>query len=102
MPQVNTVIFQYVRSLLGITATLYDAPTAEDDAPLPFLGKLAMAYLRAHGYGISSILHIASSYQNSASTDDFTASLSQKGLPVAEAKYIWDIINLETPDLNFA
>jgi hypothetical protein len=100
-PQVGTVIFQHVRNLSGITATLSEPPVVDDEPPLPFLGNLAKSYLQAHGYNTSSILHISCSYQQSSSADDFVNSLSRKGLPVTEAKYLWDIISSEAPDFTF-
>jgi hypothetical protein len=80
---------------------LTEPPAVDDDTPLPFLGNLAKSYLQAHGYDTSSILHISCSYQQSSSADDFTDSLSRKGLPVKEAKFLWDIINMEMPDFTF-
>jgi hypothetical protein len=85
------IVYQHVRNLSCITATLSE-PLAVDDTSLPFLGALAMSYLRAHGYDLSSILHIFASYHKSHSADEFTTTLSLKGLPIAEGRFIWDII----------
>jgi hypothetical protein len=71
---------------------VFEASALSDDAPLLFLGAAAMTYLRAHGYDTSSILHIAAGYQNTFSVNDFALGLSSKGLPIAEAHYIWGII----------
>jgi len=86
------IVYQHIRNLSGITATMSE-PLAVDDTPLPFLGALAMSYLRAHGYDLSSVLHIFASYHKSHSADEFTTTLSLKGLPVAEGRFIWDIIS---------
>jgi hypothetical protein len=101
-PQVEAITFQHVCNLTGIMAMLLDPPAVEDDTPLPFLGNLAKLYLQTHGYDTSSVLHISCSYQQSSSADDFVNSLSCKGLHVTEAKFLWDIINMETPDFTFA
>lgn len=94
-------VYQHVRSLSGIVDTLF-SPPKPDDTPVPSLGPLAMAYLRAHGYDISSILHIYASYQKSSTADDFAQKLSLKGLPFTEGKYIWEIIrNGQPAELSF-
>ena len=100
--QAEAIVFQHIHNLTGITATVTNPPTVDDDTPLPFLRNLAKAYLQAHGYDTSSILHISYYYQQSSCADDFINGLSRKGLPVKEAKFLWNIINMETPDFTFS
>ena len=84
-------VYQHVHNLSGIIDTLF-APPKADDTPVPSLGPLAMSYLHAHGYDISSMLHIYASYQKSNSAVDFAQKLSLKGLPFTKGQYLWEII----------
>lgn len=95
----STVIYTHVRNLSGILQTLKYAPPP-DDTPLPFLGSLAMGYLGAHGYDISSILHIASAFMANSDPDAFATQLTCKGLPMLEGLFLWQIIEFGRTEIQ--
>jgi hypothetical protein len=85
-------IYQYERSLSGITGILYE-PRSLIPNTAPSLGALGDKYVQAHGYNESSILRIHNAFEHSDDIDDFTNYLSQEGLPECEANFIWALIN---------
>jgi hypothetical protein len=95
-------VFRYIRNLTGITGSIpvADIPVRTDGAPLPSLGDMAMTYLHAHGYDISSILQIFTSYQSSDTVDDFALGLGFQGLPISEGQYIWYMIKRGQQNLS--
>jgi hypothetical protein len=60
------------------------------------LGALADDYLRAHGYTPTAIDDIVSTAKSSASVEEFLDLLTVHGFARTEAKFLWDIIDLET------
>ncbi|KAG1889580.1 hypothetical protein F4604DRAFT_1915442 [Suillus subluteus] len=84
-------VYQYVRELSGIQSTLYSPPPA-DDIPLPSFGDVPDSYLEAHGYSSCALLCVQHALDVSASGQQFVDNLSGRGLPVAEARWLWFII----------
>lgn len=93
------VIFVHIRNLEGIISSLA-APPPWDDTPLPFLGNVATEYLQAHGYNVSSVLHVAAAFQAAATSDDFALTLAQKGLPILEGRFLWHLIQFDSSESN--
>jgi hypothetical protein len=85
--------YQHVREIDGICGTL-DQPQF-DDTPLPSFGHIADWYLQAHGYTSKALLHIAYAHDRSSSCQDFVTAIAAKGMPMAEAVFLWGLI---TPD----
>ncbi|KAG1871912.1 hypothetical protein C8R48DRAFT_670344 [Suillus tomentosus] len=84
-------VYQYVWELSGIQSTLYSPPPA-DDTPLPSFGDIPDSYLEAHGYSSRALLCIQHTLDVSMSGQQFVNNLSSRGLPVAEAWWLWFII----------
>ncbi|KAG1904841.1 uncharacterized protein F5891DRAFT_1184254 [Suillus fuscotomentosus] len=84
-------VYQYMRELSGIQSTLYSPPPA-DDTPLPSFGDIPDSYLEAHGYSSRALLCIQHALDVSMSGQQFVNNLSSRGLPVAEARWLWFII----------
>lgn len=86
-------IFSRVCNLSGIVASV-TKEHPHDDTPLPFLGTLAMAYLRSHGYDVPSVLHIFAVFQAASTPEQFANILAHRGLPLTEGDFLWRIIDL--------
>ncbi|KAG2157043.1 hypothetical protein DEU56DRAFT_905720 [Suillus clintonianus] len=84
-------VYQYMQELSGIQSTLYSPPPA-DDTPLPSFGDIPDSYLEAHGYSSRALLCIQHALDISMSGQQFVYNLSGRGLPVAEAQWLWFII----------
>lgn len=80
-------VYRHVRTLRGIEAT-FSTPRAED-VQAPSSGPAADMFLQAFGFDLPSRLLIARALQTSPSMADFVSTLSARGLPVLEAKYIY-------------
>ncbi|KAG1873165.1 hypothetical protein F4604DRAFT_1925659 [Suillus subluteus] len=89
-------VYQYMRELSGIQSTLYSPPP--DDILLPSFGDVPDSYLEAHGYSSRALLCVQHALDVSVSGQQFVDNLSGRGLPVAEAWWLWFII---TGDNNF-
>jgi hypothetical protein len=87
-----STIYQYERSLSGITGVLYEPRFAVPNMA-PSLGDLGDKYVNSHGYNEASIRCIHSAFHLSNDIDEFTDHLSKKGLPKCEARFLWTIIN---------
>jgi hypothetical protein len=87
-----TPIYQYERSLSGITGILYK-PRPHVPSKAQSLGDLGDQYVQAHGYNESSIRYIHEAFGRSNNVDDFTDYLCQKGLPERKAQFLWILIN---------
>ncbi|KAG2347641.1 hypothetical protein BDR05DRAFT_996723 [Suillus weaverae] len=94
-PSVPTpkVIYQHIHEIDGITDDL-DKPQF-DDTPLPSFGLIADWYLQAHGYTSKVLLHIAYAHDTSSSCQDFVMSIATKGMPMAEAVFLWGLITAD-------
>lgn len=92
-----SLIFTHIRNLSGIVSSLA-APHSWDDTPLPFMGTVAMGYLHSHGYNVSSVLHVAAAFQAAATSEEFAIILAHKGLPILEGRFLWELIQFNTPD----
>lgn len=68
-------------------------PTSHRSASL---GALADNYLHAHGYTPSAIDFIVSTVKSSASVEEFIDVLTMHGFPRMEAKFLWDLIDIES------
>ena len=68
-------------------------PTSHQSASL---GVLADDYLHAHGYTPPAIGFIVSTAMSSASVEDFIDALTMHDFARMEARFLWDIINLES------
>ncbi|KAG1895721.1 uncharacterized protein F5891DRAFT_1193895 [Suillus fuscotomentosus] len=84
-------VYQYMRELSGIQSTLYSPPPA-DDTPLRSFGDIPDSYLEAHGYSSRALLCIQHALDVSMSGQQFVNNLSSRGLPVAEARWLWLIV----------
>lgn len=98
-PSEGPIIYTHVRNLSGVLHTLEHAPP-HDDTPLPFLGSLAMGYFGAHGYDVSSILHVAAAFVANSEPDDFATQLAHKGLPLLEGLFLWQIIEFGRAEMK--
>jgi hypothetical protein len=90
----HTVIYQYVRTLEGITGVLTEPliHNASDELPFRDLGDLVEEYLISHGYDATSNRDIHYAFEISDNIGEFTDYLSQRGMAVMEAKWIWVLI----------
>jgi hypothetical protein len=68
-------------------------PTSHQSASL---GVLADDYLHAHGYTPPAIDFIVSTAKSSAFAEDFIDVLTMHGFARMEARFLWDIIDLES------
>ena len=68
-------------------------PTSHQSASL---GVLADNYLHAHGYTLPAIDFIVSTVKSSASVEEFIDVLTMHGFARMEAKFLWDLINIES------
>jgi hypothetical protein len=68
-------------------------PTSHQSASL---GNLADDYLHAHGYTPPTIDFIVSTTKSSESVQEFIEVLTMHGFPRTEARFLWDIIDLES------
>lgn len=63
-----------------------------DNTPLPWLGSIAMTYMKAHGYDISSTLRISAAFLTSHNAEEFALVLASKGLPWTEGIFLYQLI----------
>ncbi|KAI6098338.1 hypothetical protein EDD16DRAFT_1663650 [Pisolithus croceorrhizus] len=91
----SPIIYIHVRSLRGITESHnhYSVNTATHTHALA-LGPHAARYLTAHGYTHKAVDIIIHACNSSSSDHQFSLRLSQHGLAMAEASYIWHLIHL--------
>ena len=90
----SNTIWSYIRNLHGVIGVLYQPmPTSHQS---PSLGNLADDYLHAHGYTPATIDFIVSIIKSSVSVDEFIEVLTMHGLARTEARFLWDIIDLES------
>lgn len=68
-------------------------PTSHQSASL---GNLADDYLHAHGYTPAAIDFIVSIIKSSVSLEEFIDVLTMHGFARTEARFLWDIIDLES------
>jgi hypothetical protein len=97
LPVQNTprqVIYQYIRTLEGITGVVTEPPihNASDELPFRDLGDLAEDYLISHGYDAASNREIHYAFELSDNISEFTEHLSRRGMAVMEAKWLWVLI----------
>ena len=87
-------IYQYIRTLEGITGVLTEPPihNASDELPFRDLGDLVEDYLISHGYDAASNREIHYAFELSDNVGEFTVHLSQRGMAVTEAKWLWVLI----------
>ncbi|KAI6039116.1 hypothetical protein EDC04DRAFT_2603454 [Pisolithus marmoratus] len=93
--RVSPIIYTHVWSLRGITESHhhYSADTAACTHAL-VLGPHVAQYLTAHGYTCEAIDTIIDAHNSSSSDYQFALRLSQHGLAMVEASYIWHLIQL--------
>ncbi|KAJ7769594.1 hypothetical protein DFH07DRAFT_768864 [Mycena maculata] len=85
-------IFSYIRSLSGITDTIYGTSSAPEYGS-HILGKHADYYLLSHGYTDDSIETIRHILSNSPKVDIFVDLLSAHGMAATETRWLWDLIH---------
>ncbi|KAG1789130.1 uncharacterized protein HD556DRAFT_1447195 [Suillus plorans] len=90
IPSTPKAIYQHIREIDGICGAL-DQPQF-DDTPLPSFSPVADWYLQAHGYTSKALLHIACAHDTSSSCQDFVMAIATKGMPIAEAVFLWGLI----------
>jgi len=82
-------IYSYIWNLEGITGyKAFPDPTTGGLA----LGVRANEYFTAHGYQTGTVNLIQQAYEAASGMNDFVDQLSGGGLPITEARYIYDII----------
>lgn len=91
-PVATPFIYSHIRNLSGIVTSLKQQP-APEDTPLPFLGSLVMAYLRAHGYDVPSVLRVSAAFFTASDPEEFATILAYKGLALAEGEFLWHLID---------
>lgn len=91
----SPIVYTHIRSLRGIMASRYhySANTATQTHALA-LGPHTARYLAAHGYTQEAVDTIIHAYNHTSSGHEFALQLSQHGLAMAEALYIWHLIHL--------
>lgn len=90
----SNTLWSYIRSLHGVIGVLYEPmPRSHQSASL---GNLADDYLLAHGYTTPAIDFIVSTVKSSVSVEEFIDVLTMHGFARTEAKFLWDIIDLES------
>jgi hypothetical protein len=92
------MIYRFVRSLAGIVGEEYSPPdpnfrNSEDYPPRGLLGLAAERYLEAHGYKGSAMFHILLGFKEAYSALDFVNYICPRGIPQAEAVYIYELIS---------
>lgn len=91
MPQQeHQVVFRQLCDLSGVTGYEF-SPTIQTNAR-SVLGVAADDYLWAHGYQQGSVNLIKRIYERTGRMDTFADQLSMEGVPVAEARYIYSLI----------
>ncbi len=91
--QPRVLIYQHVRNLCGIVSTLLSPQPKSDDLVMS-LGALADRYLRSHRYTPKSWQKIVAIYKTSERDFAvFEERLCQRGMPQAEVRFLWEIIN---------
>ncbi|KAI6028227.1 hypothetical protein EDC04DRAFT_3091989 [Pisolithus marmoratus] len=92
----SPIIYTHVCTLHGVIESQFyvsnwvPPPKAATDV----LGIHRVKYLEAHGYVQSTIADIVEAYCTSYTDQDFTLSLAQSGLPLAEGFFMWYLFNL--------
>ncbi|KIO00465.1 hypothetical protein M404DRAFT_29605 [Pisolithus tinctorius Marx 270] len=92
----SPIIYAHVRSLRGITESRHHY--SENTATYihaQVLGAHAARYLTAHGYMCEAIDTIICARNGALSDHVFALQLSQHGLAMAEALYLWHLIQLQ-------
>ncbi|KAG2360204.1 hypothetical protein BDR07DRAFT_1487321 [Suillus spraguei] len=89
-------IYQHICEIDGICGAL-DQPRF-DDTPLPSFSLIADWYLQAHGYTSKALLHIAYTHDMSSSCQEFVMAIAAKGMPMAEAVFLWGLITADGVD----
>ncbi|KAF9231591.1 hypothetical protein BU15DRAFT_55947, partial [Melanogaster broomeanus] len=89
------IIYSHVHSLRGVIESHYYFTPDQRHSRIESLGLLANQYLEAHGYLRSAALCIAEAHSNHTSAQDFALHLSCYGLPVAEGRFLWALIDLQ-------
>jgi len=60
----------------------------------PSLGDLADDYLTSHGYDLDLICQIVDAFDSTASAEDFALFLAPSGFPIAEALFLYRLIDV--------
>ncbi|KAG2093706.1 uncharacterized protein F5147DRAFT_779220 [Suillus discolor] len=90
------IVFHYNRSLSGITGIVFVGESDNinsDSPPAGVLGIDAEKYLFAYGYQASAIWSIIHAFREGHSSQDFTNYLCTRGMPLLEAKYLFELIS---------
>lgn len=84
-------VYQAVRELSGVQSAHYEPPP-HDDTPMPSFGDLADSYLQSHGFTLRAVLCIAHAVDTSKSGQEFVDEISERGLAISEARWLWMLI----------
>lgn len=94
------IVHHYIRSLQGIESTVHVqsdlhaaprvSPLQDHPSSLPNVGPVISSFLQAFGYTDRAIVTILKALDSADSRDSFAEGLSQLGLPVLEARWIFD------------
>ncbi|KAG2364321.1 hypothetical protein BDR07DRAFT_1375130 [Suillus spraguei] len=86
----SPLLYQYLQEINVICGELHQL--LFDDTPMPSFGAMADWYLQAHGYTMRAILHIAYAHDSSTLCTEFVKAITDKGMPVTEAHFLWGLI----------
>lgn len=90
------VKWMYIRNLSGIIRVLFAPFNSWHLVEVPSLGTHIDEYVYAHGYTHEAILEIKDAAVKAENINVFTDLLTQKGLPLMEARYLWRNIDYHT------
>lgn len=82
-------IYSYIRNFEGITGYKTFPDPARRGSPL---GLRADEYFTAHGYQAGTVNLIQQTYETATGMNEFVDQLSGRGLPITEARYIYNLI----------
>ncbi|KAG1745410.1 uncharacterized protein EDB91DRAFT_1080329 [Suillus paluster] len=71
----------------------------EEYLPMPqYLHQRLFTSTYAHGYTLKALLHIAHAHDMSSSCQEFVMAIAAKGMPMAEAVFLWGLIAADGVD----
>ena len=91
----SPIVYAHVQTLRGIIESRYHykAPSRTTETRAQSLGDGAARYLLAHGYTGHDIDLIIKARRDCSLGSDFTIQLASLGMVMAEASYLWDLID---------
>ena len=86
----SEIIYSYVRNFKGIVGYKTSPGSPARDS---VMGTYANDYFAAHGYLPGTVELIQKVYERAGGADAFVERLSEEGVPIAEAQYMYNLIH---------